>query len=132
MYVGIEFKQARPAFDEATQLGGIGEVQTARERRQDQPQAKNVAQRIVVTNLLLPAHITREIDGLFQVFAALADAEVVMGAAPGRHFHRVAQFSHNVECSDGGFFQSLNLTCLQFRSRNARRVENNSDAVHLQ
>ena len=69
-------KQVVATRYETFEIIGIAEIEPQAEACQDHSEAKDVGQRIVMTELMLPADITRQIDGASDLVVAIPNGQV--------------------------------------------------------
>lgn len=73
---GVELRQVASVGDEALERLGLPEVSVERGARGDHPQREDVGERIVVTDRVLPRHVSGQVHRAFDRFLEIADREV--------------------------------------------------------
>ena len=72
MQSGRQLEQIAATGDESLVVPGIGEVQTAGQAGENQPQAEDVGERVVMPQSMLPADVAAQISGSLKLGGGLA------------------------------------------------------------
>jgi hypothetical protein len=120
------------ACNEPLQGLRFGEIQSASQAGQDHAQAEHVGQRIVVTQLVLPSNVARQVHGASDRDASLADGQVNHVLLSGICFASPPDLRHDLHGGLAGRFDGPDCGRVTAGRLPLRLLEPDPTAFHAQ